>query len=253
MKKVYKRILTGFGILVIVLVLFSIGYLLIARSIMKGMATTETMQIVENVFSIKDSFVNFYLVKNGEHYIAIDAGNTRDVIQQELKKMAIDPAKVDAVLLTHSDSDHVAGISLFENAVVYLSEQELQLLSGKKSRFFVFGNKIDSEKYELMKDQQVLNIAGIKIQGILTPGHTPGAMCYLVNDTLLFTGDALRLNQGKVEKFYRFFNMDSETAARSIAKIIHIPGVRYMFTAHNGYTDNFEDAKKDWPLDANGN
>jgi len=236
-----------------VLVLFSVGYLLIARSIMKGMATTETMEIIENVFSIKDSFVNIYLVKNGEHYVVIDAGNTRDVIQQELKKIAIDPAKVDAVFLTHSDSDHVDGISLFKNAVVYLSEQEKQLLNGEKSRFFIFGNKIDSEKYELMKDQQVLNIAGIKIQGILTPGHTPGAMCYLVNDTLLFTGDALSINQGKVAKFYRFFNMDSETAARSIGKIIRIPGVQYLFTAHNGYTDDFKNAIKDWPLNTTVN
>ena len=156
-------------------------------------------------------------------------------------------------MLTHSDGDHVAGISLFKNSVVYLSKQEEQLLNGEKSRFFIFGNKIDSEKYEFIKDQQVYTIAGIKIQGILTPGHTPGAMCYLINDTLLFTGDALRLNMGKVEKFYSLFNMNSETAALSIGKITRIPGVRYMFTAHNGYTHNFNDAVKDWSIKEAGN
>jgi len=248
MKKSFKRILSGIGILVIMLVVLSIGYFLKARSIMKGMAAVETREIVTNVFSIKDSFVNFYLVKNGEHYIGIDAGNDKSNIRQELKKLNIEPDKIVAVLLTHTDGDHVAGISLFKNAIIYISKQEEQLLNGEKSRFFLFGNKIDSDKYKLVEDQQVMNIEGVKIQGFLTPGHTPGSMCYLVNDALLFTGDALRLNQGKVDKFYNFFNMDSETATQSIGKIIRIPGVHYIFTAHNGYIDNFNNAIKDWPL-----
>lgn len=253
MKKKYKRILAGFGAIVLILVLFFISYLLKARSIMKSMTTTETVEIVKNVFSIKDSFVNIYLVKNGEHYIAIDAGNTKDDIQQELKKLTIDPAKVDAVLLTHSDGDHVAGISLFKNAVVYLSEQEEQMINGRKSRFFIFGNKIDAEKYRLIADKQIMTIGNIKIQGFLTPGHTPGTMCYLVNDSLLFTGDALKLKNGKIEPFDKFFNMDSKTATQSIGKFISIPGVKYIFTAHYGYTDNFSGALKEWPLNEAGN
>jgi glyoxylase-like metal-dependent hydrolase (beta-lactamase superfamily II) len=249
MKRIYKRILIGTGIIAILLVLFSIGYFLKARSIIKGMTAVETREIVKNVFSVKDSFVNIYLVKNGEHYIAIDAGNNKANIELELKKLNIQPDKINAVLLTHTDGDHVAAISLFKNATLYLPELEEQLLNGKKSRFFIFGNKIASEKYDLIKDKQSINIEGIKIQGILTPGHTPGTMCYRVNDTLLFTGDALRLNQGKVEKFYSFFNMDSETAARSIRKIIRMPGVKYIFTAHNGYSDNFEAAIIGWEQD----
>jgi glyoxylase-like metal-dependent hydrolase (beta-lactamase superfamily II) len=213
---------------------------------MKGMTAVVTGEIVHNVFSIKDAFVNLYLVKNGDHYIALDAGNDMKDIQQELKKLKIEPGKIDAVLLTHTDGDHVAGISLFNNAVIYISKQEEQLLNGKKSRFFIFGNKIDSENYKLIEDQQVMNINGIKIQGFLVPGHTPGSMCYLVNDSLLFTGDALRLNQGKIDPFYTFFNMASEKATQSIGKIIRIPGVKSIFTAHNGYTNDFQYAISDW-------
>lgn len=245
MSKTYKWFLSGFSILILLFVIFFVGYFLTARYIMKGMTTVTTGETVNNVFSIKDSFVNLYLVKNGEHYIAIDAGNDKAAIQQELNKLKIDPGEIDAVLLTHSDGDHVAGISLFKNSVVCISKQEEQLLNGKKSRFFLFGNKIDTEKYNLIEDKQVMNINGIKIQGFLAPGHTPGSMCYLVNDSLLFTGDALRLNHAKVEEFYSFFNMDTETAAQSIGKIIRIPGVKYIFTAHNGYSGNFADAVKD--------
>jgi hydroxyacylglutathione hydrolase len=246
MRKAYKRIFSGLGIFILVLVLLSIAYYLKARSIMKGMTTVETSEIVKNVFSIKDSFVNLYLVKNDDHFIAIDAGNDKGVVQKELKKLKIDPYKIDAVLLTHTDGDHVAGISLFKNASIFISNQEEQLLNGKKSRFFLFGNKIDSKAYKLLEDQQIMSLNGIKIQGFLVPGHTPGSMCYLINDTLLFTGDALRLTNGKVEKFYTFFNMNTKMAIHSIGKIVRIPGVHYIFTAHNGFSNNFTNAIKDW-------
>lgn len=248
MKKTFIRILSALGIFIIILVIIFIGYFLKARAVMKGMTAVETGEIVQNVFAVKDAFLNFYLVKNGEHYIALDAGNDAKDIRKELIKLNIELGKIDAILLTHTDSDHVAGISLFKNAIIYISKQEEQLLNGKKSRFFIFGNKINSEKYRLIEDQQTMNIDGIKIQGFLTPGHTPGSMCYLVNDSLLFTGDALRLNQGKIEPFYTFFNMDTETATQSIGKIIRIPGVKSIFTAHNGYTNDFPNATHDWPL-----
>jgi hydroxyacylglutathione hydrolase len=244
MKKTYKRILSVLGVFILTLALLFVAYFLKARSIMKEMTPVETSEIVKNVFSIKDTFVNLYLVKNGENYIAIDAGNDKETIRQEFKKLNIEPEKIRAILLTHTDGDHVAGISLFKNATIYFSKQEEQLINGKKSRFLIFGNKIDSDTYKLVEDQQVMNIEGIKIQGFLTPGHTPGSMCYLISDTLLFTGDALRLNQGKVEPFYSFFNMDTKTATQSIGNIANLPGVQYIFTAHNGYSNKYNEAIK---------
>ena len=242
MKKKAKRIFSGIAGVVLLVFLLFLVYFLSARSIIKKMLPVETGEIVQNVFSLKDSYVNFYLIKHGESYIAVDAGNNKKNIQNELKKLNIEPGKIDIILLTHTDCDHVAGISLFKNGNIYLSEPEEQLLNGNKFRFFVFGNKIDSDKYNLTEDQQIIHIEDTKIQCFLTPGHTPGSMCYLVNDSLLFTGDALQLNEGKAGKFYRLFTMDPNTASQSIGKISRIPGVHYLFTAHHGYTDDFNHA-----------
>jgi len=33
----------------------------------------ETKQLMDNVYVIKDDFVNMYIIKNSDHYIAIDA------------------------------------------------------------------------------------------------------------------------------------------------------------------------------------
>jgi len=248
MQKFQKGILKASGVIIITSVILSIGYWIKARSVISEMSTLETGEVCKNVFAIKDTFTNIYLIKDGDNYVAIDAGNKPGNIQEELKKLNIEPGKIRTVLLTHSDGDHVAGIGLFQNAGIYLSKQEEQMINGETSRFFIFGNKLGKQEYQLIDDQQILSIGNIKIQGFLTPGHTPGSMCYLVNDSLLFSGDALRLNNGKVEEFVGFLNMDSETAVRSIGQIIEIQKIKYIFTAHYGYSDNFSNAIKEWSL-----
>ena len=160
--------------------------------------------------------------------------------------MKINPDKVSAVLLTHTDFDHVAAIELFKNATVYLSKEEEQLINGITKRFYIIGNKMNTKDYQLIEDGQVLHIGNIVIQGILTPGHTPGSMCYLINNTYLFTGDVLSLKNGKIDRFNEFFNMDTETAVRSMGKLTDIPNAQYIFTAHYGYSDNYASAVSDW-------
>jgi len=212
------------------------------KSEIKLLSPLETKEVVNNIFSIKDSFVNLYLIKDSSQYIAVDAGNDRDVISGELKKLNINPEKVTALLLTHTDGDHVAAVKLFKNAKVYLSRQEEQLLNGKKSRFLIFGTSIDTKVYTLIDDMQLFHIGNLKIQGILTPGHTFGSMCYLINDKYLFTGDAIGLKDGKVVNFNEFFNTDTKNAIESMTKIKGIPGVECLFTAHHGYSDNYINA-----------
>jgi hydroxyacylglutathione hydrolase len=242
MKRILKRVLAGFGIVIILILIFFVGYFVKARSEIKLMTPTETKEIVSNIFSVKDSFVNMYLIKDSSQYIAIDAGNDLKAISVELKKLNIDPDKVIALLLTHTDGDHVAAIKLFRNAKVYLSRQEEQLLNGKKSRFFIFGNKIDAKAYTLIDDQQVFNIGNARVKGILTPGHTAGSMCYLVNDQYLFTGDALSLKNGKIDRFNEFFNVDTKTAVASMANLTAIREAEYIFTAHYGYSNDYKNA-----------
>ena len=246
MKKTFKRILWIILILVFVIGGIFIWYMLSAKSEIKVMAPVETQQIVENVFSIRDTFVNMYLVKDGDQYVAIDAGNNADNVAYELKKLKISPDQVIALFLTHTDRDHVAAVKIFKKAQVYLSKPEGQLLNGQKSRFLIFANKIATKEYLLIDDQQQFTFGKMKVKGILTPGHTSGSMCYLVNDKYMFTGDALSLKNGRIDLFNVFFNMDSKTAAESMGLITNIPTAEYIFTAHYGFTNDYKKAVKDW-------
>jgi len=248
MKRTLKWLIGGLVTVFVLLGLYIGIYLVRAKSEMKKLVPVETKEVVSNIFSIKDTFVNLYLIKDSTEYIAIDAGNDLNAVSGELKKLNVDPEKIIALFLTHTDGDHVAAIKLFKNAKVYLSRPEEQLLNGKKSRFLIFGTKIDTKIYSLIDDQQIVNIGKTKIKGILTPGHTPGSMCYLVNDKYLFTGDALSLKNGKIDRFIELFNTDSKTAYASIANIAGLQGVEYIFTAHHGFSNDYNNAVRDYPV-----
>ena len=246
MKNTGKIILWGIGIVITVLVLVSVGFLLKFKSETKNMNPVETGKTVDNIFSIKDSFVNMFLIRDSAHYIAIDAGNSMDNITAEFKKLDINPGQVIAVFLTHTDKDHVAAIKLFKNARVYISRQEEQMINGERSKFLFFGNHLDVKNHLFIEDGETLMLGNTRIKGILTPGHTSGSMCYLANNKYLFTGDLLSLKEGKVAEFNKFFNMDSKEAKESIRKITNLPGVQYIFTAHYGYTADYQFAVKSW-------
>jgi len=75
MKKFFKKLLWVLAGTVALIIVFMITYLVIAKSAMKKMMPVETRQVTEDVYSIKTKYVNMYLVKDGGHFIAIDAGN----------------------------------------------------------------------------------------------------------------------------------------------------------------------------------
>jgi hydroxyacylglutathione hydrolase len=184
--------------------------------------------------------VNLFLIKDSDKYVAIDAGNDFKVIAAELKTLGIDPEKVKAVLLTHSDGDHVGALKLFPNANVYLSRDEEQMINGTKTKLLFFYNKLDRKEYSLLNDQQSIQIGNVRIKAIMTPGHTPGSMSYLVNDSCLFVGDAVGLKEGKVDKPNKFFSADMKTAIQSFSKMNQLPHAKYIFTAHNGFSNDYK-------------
>jgi len=208
--KIIKKILIAVGILVgVILVLYAL-YVYKCKSELGKFHPNETKEIVQGIYSVKDIFVNLYFVKTGSNYVAIDAASNLQNVKQEMDKLNITPKKVIAILLTHTDYDHVGALELFKNAKVYISSAEEQMINGKTVRELINNkNRLDSA-YEMIVDNQMLDISGLKVKGILTPGHTPGSMSYIINDRYLFTGDTLSIKDGKAELFNRFFNMDSD-------------------------------------------
>ncbi len=246
MNRFIKRFLLIIGILVVAGIIFFLGVFLKLRTEIGRMHPVETKLITDRIYSIHDTMVNAYLIRYNGGYIMIDAGNDPEIVSQELEKLNINENEITAVFLTHSDYDHVASIPLFDNAEIYLNKEELPMINGSQARLLIQYNKIDTDQYNLFVDGQSFNFQDITIRCIHTPGHTPGATCYIVNDQYLFTGDALSLHDGKVNEFIKLATMDLETHRNSINKIGSIPNIEYIFTAHHGMSDDFDFAFSDW-------
>ena len=196
-----------------------------------------TKLITDGVYSINDGFVNMYLIGKKGKYIAVDAGNNIQNIERGIKKLNIDIKNVEAVFLTHADSDHVASLKIFKKAKVYISKEEEQMMKGIIYR--KYSRNIECN-YEVLNDGEAINIEDFKINCILTPGHTPGTMCYLIDDIYLFTGDTISLKNGRAETFIKIYNMDTEMQKDSIKKLIKFPLAKYVITAHHGFSDNYK-------------
>lgn len=146
MNRTLKKILIGTGILVAILAIISGGFMIKMKSELKKMNVLGTKEVVHNIYSIKDSFVNMYLIKDSDCYVAIDAGNDRKIISDNLKILNINPDKVAAVLLTHTDGDHTGALRLFRNARIYLSKNEEQMINGKKTKLLFFHNRLSTKR-----------------------------------------------------------------------------------------------------------
>jgi hydroxyacylglutathione hydrolase len=207
-------------------------------------------RITDDVIAINDLHSSMYLIKTDQGYIAVDAGYFTGVIEKGLDYNDIIPENVRAVLLTHTDQDHQGAISLFPNAMVYFSQNEYFMVKDEVDRLsFVpwFSNKLNFKKYFIMKDGDEFTLGNRKIKCILLPGHTLGSMGFIVDDKYLFSGDAFRIKNGKIQlPFKKIFTMNVEQMENSIKKIAQLKGIKFIFSGHSGFTGDFNYAVADW-------
>lgn len=232
-------------IIVSCVVVIAAGLTFLYFRMMSLMPVSSTGMVTPGVYALKDSFVNAYLITDGTNTIAIDSGLNTNNLAAQMKKLAIDPASVKAVFFTHIDSDHSKGALLFSKAVYILPEMEVLMINGTTKRRLM-GMEMKAKfdlPYQVIKDGAVTNIGAISIKALLTPGHTSGSTCYIVNKTLLFTGDLLLLEKGKAQVTWSFMNNNTEQSLQSLKKLAHeISGVKILLSSHSGVTSNLNEA-----------
>ncbi|AHC13799.1 MBL fold metallo-hydrolase [Salinispira pacifica] len=215
----------------------------------------ESGRITDRAFCIKDGGdVNFFIYSDGENTIAIDAGyRNNDYVLQDFDRLGIDPRSISHFFLTHTDMDHAGAFDVdsastwMGPAEVYMGRLEVPSIERRERRRFLFYSPIEiTRDYQVLDDGDVVTVGAIKVQAIHTPGHTRGHLAYLVNDSLLFVGDLLLLEDGVVRPFYRVWNQLHDQVAPSIRKLAGLSGISLMLTAHSTYTDDFDVAMAPW-------
>jgi glyoxylase-like metal-dependent hydrolase (beta-lactamase superfamily II) len=202
--------------------------------------------ISDYLYAVNTGNVNFFIYKNGQNTICIDSGFKKKLILRELQRIDISPKSVSHILLTHTDYDHANGIVVFPEAQIYLSSEEEQMISGKRTRAFGFiHNRALKRSYTLLHDNDIVMVGSIKVRAIATPGHTPGSMSYLVDDSILFVGDAFKIIDGTAYPISHW-DMDKNQAKESIKKLAMLDNIRMVFTAHRGHTEEFNKTFSSW-------
>lgn len=207
----------------------------------------DTGVVAENLYAVRTGPVNFFIYRQAGAVICFDTGFCRQLVLRELDKLGIPPESITHVFLTHSDIDHVDGLSLFKQAQVYLSADEEVMITRKKARLWgwVYNAPI-KQQYHLLRDNEVVCIGSTRIRAIATPGHTPGSMSYLLNDAVLISGDAFRVINNKILHRRAYLTMNNEQQTASVRKLASLPAVQRVCTGHSGTPQNFAELMAGW-------
>ena len=120
-----------------------------------------------------------------------------DGAEQIEAKLAQNQWTLKGILLTHGHFDHIGAVEALRNAYqvpVWAAEAERELLSDVEANLSGSwtGRPIRVRADHWLQDLDCFMLAGIRIQMILTPGHTAGSCCYyLPEEHVLLSGDTL--------------------------------------------------------------
>ena len=139
---------------------------------------------------------NCYIAINEDtnESIIIDPGSAFERIKSAVESTGTKPV---AILLTHGHFDHAgeAASTAKEYGIkIYTHEATAEELKNPSINLsgYMFG---DSKSYSadvFLKDDEEIDLAGLHVKCLFTPGHTPGGCCfYFPNEDIVFTGDTL--------------------------------------------------------------
>ncbi len=145
---------------------------------------------------------------------------------------------LDVIVATHAHFDHVGAVRPLVEATgapFLLFESELPVLEVAADRAALFGITIAAPPVpdRLLREGEVLDLAGRPYRVVHTPGHSPGHMC-LLGEGLAFVGDVIF--QGSIGRT-DLPGGDYETLIRSIAThLLVLPDATVLYNGHGPAT-----------------
>jgi hydroxyacylglutathione hydrolase len=145
-----------------------------------------------------DFLTNCYILRDSQNAtdcIIIDPGLQPQPLIDFLQNNDLKPL---AVILTHGHADHFAGLDALQqnypNIKVHIHKLDAQMLADPHSNLSLMAAaKLTIDPADtLLNDGDTIDIAGISLTVLHTPGHTPGGISlYSKENNVVFTDDAL--------------------------------------------------------------
>jgi hydroxyacylglutathione hydrolase len=161
-------------------------------------------EVATKVWQISDhGDDNMYLIEGRDSSLLVDTGLGVADLATLVKKLSSKPL---IVVNTHAHPDHSGANYQFEKIYLHPADSaDARGYSAPRARTGSSANmpqanspseaelykgKIHKPGFKVVRDGQIFDLGGRRIQVIYAPGHTPGELCFLDMDhKLLFTGD----------------------------------------------------------------
>ncbi|CAL6021466.1 Hydroxyacylglutathione_hydrolase [Hexamita inflata] len=190
-------------------------------------------------FPVGEMLANcFLLVDEATNEAAlVDPGDRSDIIQNYI---SIYNFKISHILLTHAHFDHIFGCgffkSLYPHAKILVHLNEIPIWAGNDEFAQMFGQKAPDDYLKepdgTFSEGEIIKIGETSLEVVLTPGHTPGSVCFIdKDDKIAITGDTLfAYGRGRTS----FSGGNLEQMRDSIAKLKNILSDQYEIYPGHG-------------------
>jgi glyoxylase-like metal-dependent hydrolase (beta-lactamase superfamily II) len=179
---------------------------------------TSTAEIHKLVVGPVDNNVFVLRCRRTGEAVLLDAANEHEKLLDLARTLG-----VRTVLETHGHWDHIQAVPQMRDAgySVYVTEEDAEMLDGAYD--------------EVLEDETVIEVGDLRLHTIKTPGHTPGSICFRLEDApLLFSGDTLFPGGPGATKFP---GGDFETIIASIdRKLFTLPPDTLVLPGHGDDT-----------------
>ncbi len=186
---------------------------------------------------------NTYLICEAGKAIIIDPGEGSETVISALEKYGVVP---DSVLITHGHFDHISSAADLRALGAKIIAPALDYSLVQAENFYKDdpGETVKPFDADMtVGDGDELNILNHSFKVMSTPGHTPGGVCYIMDNAAIFTGDTLfKLSVGR----WDFPRGDGAALVKSLRKIFALPGDYEIFPGH-GESTTLEFERKNNP------
>src|SRR5919201_4645245 len=152
------------------------------------------MGVVVDTYVLGAAQENCYAVRaerGASEAVVVDPGDAAAALRLGLARTG---ARCAAILVTHCHYDHIGAVAeLAEGtgAPVYMSRLEAQVLASPDDFYAALGIRIPPYEADVLLDgDETLELAGIELQTLLVPGHSPAHLAYYT-EGCLFSGDVV--------------------------------------------------------------
>ncbi len=181
---------------------------------------------------------NCYIVTDTEteDIAIVDPGDISKKIQKVAQRYA---EKIKYILLTHGHFDHIAYAKYLQNttnAKTVISKIDEPLLRDNMLNLAIpfDGRPVPEIQADItLQDNDTLPFGNTEIKFLLTPGHTKGSGCFMIENHL-FTGDTLmKLSIGRTD----FPNGDIGEMRNSLRRLVQLKQNYKVYPGHGNLSD----------------